>query len=57
MNKKCTQTTKHISDKILMLRRATKLTQEQFAKKVGLDIRTIARAESGKTDHLLYHWK
>lgn len=45
---KCLQTTRHISDKILMLRRANKLTQEQFAEKVGLDRRTIARAEDGK---------
>ena len=46
---KCLQTTRHIADKILMLRRANKLTQEQFAEKVGLDRRTIARAEDGKT--------
>lgn len=45
---KCLQTTKHIADKILMLRRACKLTQEEFAEKVSLDRRTIARAEAGK---------
>lgn len=45
---KCFQTTKHIADKILLLRRASKLTQEEFAEKVGLDRRTIARAEDGK---------
>lgn len=44
---KCLETTRHIADKILMLRRANKLTQEQFAEKVGLDRRTIARAEDG----------
>lgn len=45
---KCLETTRHIADKILMLRRASKLTQEQFAEKVSLDRRTIARAEDGK---------
>ena len=45
---KCQETTRHIADKILMLRRANKLTQEEFAEKVGLDRRTIARAEDGK---------
>ncbi len=45
---KCANTTRHIADKILFLRRANKLTQEGFAEKVGLDLRTIARAESGK---------
>ena len=45
---KCLQTTKHIADKILLLRRASKLTQEEFAEKVGLDRRTVARAEDGK---------
>lgn len=45
---KCLETTRHISDKILMLRRANKLTQESFAEKVGLDRRTIARAEDGR---------
>ena len=45
---KCMQTTEHIADKILLLRMANKLTQEEFAEKVGLDVRTIARAESGK---------
>lgn len=44
----CFETTRHIADKILMLRRALKLTQEQFAEKVDLNTRTIARAESGK---------
>ena len=45
---KCNETTRHIADKILMLRRAHKLTQEQFAEQVNLDRRTIARAEDGK---------
>ena len=45
---KCQKTTKHIADKILFLRRANKLTQEAFAEKVGVDLRTIARAENGK---------
>ena len=45
---KCQHTTEHIADKILLLRRANKLTQESFAEKVGSDLRTIARAESGK---------
>ncbi len=45
---KCLETTMHIADKILMLRRANKLTQEEFAEKVGLDRRTIAKAEDGK---------
>ena len=45
---KCLETTRHIADKILMLRRNNKLTQEEFAEKVGLDRRTIARAEDGK---------
>lgn len=48
IKEKCDDTTRHIADKILFLRRANKLTQEEFAEKVGLDIRTIARAESGK---------
>ena len=48
IERKCIETTTHIADKILYLRRANKLTQEEFAEKVGLDIRTIARAESGK---------
>ena len=45
---RCKNTTRHIADKILFLRRANKLTQEAFAEKVDLDLRTIARAESGK---------
>lgn len=45
---KCLQTTQHIANKILMLRRESKLTQEEFAERVSLDRRTIARAESGK---------
>lgn len=45
---RCKNTTQHIADKILFLRRANKLTQEAFAEKVNLDLRTIARAESGK---------
>lgn len=44
---KCQETTRHIADKILLLRRANKLTQEEFAEKVSLDRRTIARAEAG----------
>ena len=43
----CANTTRHIADKILILRRANKLTQEAFAEKVGLDRKTIARAEDG----------
>ena len=43
----CARTTRHIANKILLLRRANKLTQEQFAEKVDLDRRTIARAEDG----------
>ncbi len=42
------KTTRHIADKILMLRRANKLTQEEFAEKISLDRRTVARAEDGK---------
>lgn len=45
---KCLQTTQHIANKILLLRRVNNLTQEEFAEKVGLDRRTIARAEDGK---------
>ncbi len=48
IKEKCEQTTRHIADKILFLRRANKLTQENFAEKSGLDLRTVARAESGK---------
>jgi len=48
INSRCLNTTKHIADKILMLRRANKLTQEEFAEKIGLDRRTVARAEDGK---------
>lgn len=48
IDERCRQTTRHIADKILFLSRASKLTQEGFAEKVGLDLRTIARAESGK---------
>lgn len=45
---KCKDTTRHIADKVLLLRRAHKLTQEEFAEQVNLDRRTIARAEDGK---------
>jgi len=48
IEQKCSETTRHIADKILELRRASKLTQEGFAEKVGIDRRTIARAEDGK---------
>ena len=51
MNKieeRCLKTTKHIADKILLLRRTSKLTQEEFAEKTNLDRRTVARAEDGK---------
>ena len=48
IEKKCLETTRHIADKILMLRRANKLTQESFAEKIGCDRRTVARAEEGK---------
>ena len=44
---RCLKTTRHIADKVLALRRASKLTQEQFAEKTNLDRRTIARAEEG----------
>ena len=44
----CLKTTKHIADKILLLRRAKGLTQEKFAVFVGIDTRTITRAENGK---------
>lgn len=44
---RCKETTRRIADKILCLRRANKLTQEQFAERVNLDRRTIARAEDG----------
>ena len=47
IKEKSLNTTKHVADKILMLRRANKMTQEIFAEKVGLDRRTIARAEDG----------
>ncbi len=43
----CKNTTRHIANKILLLRRTKKLTQEVFAEKSGLDRRTIARAEDG----------
>ena len=45
---KCLQTTRHIANKILLLRRVNNLTQEEFAEKLSLDRRTIARAEDGK---------
>ncbi len=48
IEEKCRRTTRHIADKILGLRRASKMTQEEFAEKVGVDRRTIARAEDGK---------
>ena len=48
IEKRCQKTTQHIADKILFLRRANKLTQESFAEKIGIDLRTVARAESGK---------
>lgn len=48
IKEKCLETTRHIADKILLLRRANNLTQEEFAEKVGLDRRTIARAEDGR---------
>lgn len=43
----CAKTTKHIADKVLLLKRTSKLTQEQFAERVNLDRRTITRAEGG----------
>ncbi len=48
ISKEYTQTTKHIANKILDLRRVLDLSQEQFAEKTELDTSTIARAESGK---------
>lgn len=47
VEQRCKNTTRHISSKVLMLRRAKKMTQEQFAELVSLDRRTIARAEDG----------
>lgn len=40
--------TKKIADKIVNLRRANNLTQEEFAERVNLERRTIARCENGK---------
>lgn len=48
IKQKCAETTRHIANKILLLRRIHKLTQEEFAERVDLDRRTIARAEDGK---------
>ena len=48
IDKRCLETTRHIANKILLLRRANKLTQEAFAEKISLDRRTVARAEDGK---------
>lgn len=48
IEERCKNTTRHIADKILFLRRACRLTQERFAEKINIDLRTIARAESGK---------
>ena len=45
---KCLKTTQHIADKILLLRRAKRFSQEKFAEYVGLDTRTVTRAENGK---------
>lgn len=47
IKQKCANTTRHIANKILLLRRTSKLTQEQFAERVNLDRRTVARAEDG----------
>ena len=44
---KCLKTTQHVADKILLLRRAKWFSQEKFAEFVGLDTRTITRAENG----------
>ena len=48
IEERCKKTTTHIADKILSLRRANKMTQEEFAEKVGVDRRTVARAEDGR---------
>lgn len=40
--------TLHIANKILLLRKALKLTQEEFAERIGLSTRAVTRAESGK---------
>ena len=45
---KCSKTTQHIADKILLLRRAKRFSQEKFAEFVGLDTRTVTRAENGR---------
>lgn len=45
---KCLKTTQHIADKILLLRRAKRFSQEKFAEFVGLDTRTVTRAENGR---------
>ena len=42
------RTTKHISNKLLMLRRLNNLTQEEFAEKINTDRKTISRAEQGE---------
>ncbi len=41
------KTTRHIARKILQLRVTNNLTQEKFAEKINVDIRTVSRAESG----------
>ena len=42
------KTTKHIADKIIALRRALNLTQEEFANCINVERRTISRAEVGQ---------
>ena len=41
------KTTQHVADKILLLRRAKRFSQEKITEFVGLDTRTITRAENG----------
>ena len=48
IQERCLNTTRHISDKILLLRRAKRMTQEEFAEFIGVDRRTVARAEDGR---------
>lgn len=42
------KTTKHIANKLLMLRRLNGLSQEEFAEKINADRKTISRAEKGE---------
>ncbi len=44
----CSKIIKKIANKILMIRRAHNLTQEEFAEQINIEPRTLSRAESGK---------